>query len=89
MHPHQLPVDPGVSPGSISPSSQHDAAPAARRRTGLTNEARKPPTSTGLSADEQYLRDLEVLDRIEQQLGMQDPCFFCAMGEIAREQRHG
>lgn len=31
---------------------------------------------------EQYLRDLETLDRIERQRGEQDPCFFCAMGEI-------
>jgi hypothetical protein len=31
---------------------------------------------------EQYLRDLETLDRIEQQRGEQDGCFFAAMGEL-------
>jgi hypothetical protein len=32
---------------------------------------------------EQYLRDLETLNRIEQQRGEQDACFFDAMGAIA------
>jgi hypothetical protein len=36
-----------------------------------------------ISDDEQYLRDLETLDRIERQREEADPCFFCAMGELA------
>lgn len=37
----------------------------------------------GRRGREQYLRDLETLDRIEQQALYPDPCFFAAMGEIA------
>ncbi len=40
----------------------------------------------GHASQDQYLRDLETLER---QALYPDPCFFCAMGEVVRERMEG
>lgn len=93
---HTPTATPTASAEAKYPTAIQPQPSRAGRRTALTDEAGKPPTSTDLRVAEdarheqwlreQYLRDLETLERIEQQRGEQDPCFFCAHADLVRTQ---
>jgi hypothetical protein len=67
-----------------TPSIQAELPPPAiSLNTAIPSVRQVPIAVSEISDDEQYLRDLETLDRIERQREEADPCFFCAMGELA------
>jgi hypothetical protein len=79
---------------NLSPTNIQSEVPPPPivRNTAIPSVRQAPIAASEISddeqpawLDEQYQRDLETLDRIERQREEADPCFFCAMGDIARE----
>lgn len=67
--------------GSLSDAIRGDCGNSRKGCVGLA--AQDLPPARPLTGDEQWARDLEVLDRCEQQYGC-DVDFFACMGELSR-----
>jgi len=72
-----------IATQGVTTPTLHSASSAARQ-----NQC-DPQREVNAVAQDQWVRDLETLKRIEEQALYPDPCFFCAMAEIQNRGRAG